>query len=101
MRTPTKVLRLLPAVPQPVWDAATAVLLAVLLAPERLEACSTQLQGELHQLVACEDAGLIAAYTRQTQRDLPGRLAESAPLHACCFMFWWREDGPGQRPARP
>lgn len=78
--------------PQPVREAATAALLAVLLSPVRLEANSPGLDSEIHELAMCDDGDLIDAYARQAGRELPGRLAESPALHAWCFWLWWREE---------
>lgn len=92
----TAVLKLLrppfPA-PQPVREAATAALLAVLLSPQRLEQRSPALRSELQELAACGDEDLIAAYARQAERKLTRTLTESPLLHAGCFTLWWHDGG--------
>jgi hypothetical protein len=47
----------------------------------------------LHELAVSEDPRLVTAYVRHAERELPGKLAESAHLHASCFRLWRAEQG--------
>lgn len=91
--TALRLLRFSSPLPQPVREAASAAVLAAMLSPQRLEAGSPNLPGELRELAASGDEGLITAYAHRAEQELHRRLTESPSLHACCVMLWWREEG--------